>query len=364
MPPRLHITSDDPEFDAVILDHWKQEGFDATYFPYNGDNKAYKSHLQHLADDIELGESYALIAYGDAAAVCLELCAKPMPHMVALVAYYPTTIPSPKTKYPPHLHLLVHLASAQGFAPAFDSYVYDDVVPGFAEHDLDEYDKNAASLAWSRTLWAVRKAFKIEVDLETIWEMHTELEFATKNAAATMATMVDEPYVNHIPTMTGGIGQRDLHRFYRDYFIPNNPPSMKIKLVSRTIGVDRVVDEMVISFRHTQVIDWMLPDVPPTNKTVSVALVGVVCIRGGKLYHEHLYWDQASVLVQVGLLDPKLVPENMKKQGLKRLPVYGVETAQKVLDEDSHPSNELIASWAQAQPNGSGRPAKQNIPLR
>jgi len=89
----------------------------------------------------------------------------------------------------------------------------------------------------------------------------------------------------------------------------------------------------------------MLPDVPPTNKHISVALVSVVCIRGGKLYHEHIYWDQASVLVQAGLLDPKLVPDHMKRQGLKRLPVYGAETAAKVLDESSHPSNELLSSW-------------------
>lgn len=89
----------------------------------------------------------------------------------------------------------------------------------------------------------------------------------------------------------------------------------------------------------------MLPDVPPTDKQVSVALVGVICIRGGKLYHEHLYWDQASVLVQIGLLDPKLVPKEMAQKGMKRLPVYGAETVEKVLDESSHPSNQLISSW-------------------
>lgn len=154
-------------------------------------------------------------------------------------------------------------------------------------------------------------------------------------------------YVNHVPTLTGGIGQQELFRFYRDYFIPQNPPTMKVDLVSRTIGTDRVVDEMIISFRHTQEVPWMLPDVPPTNREVKIPLVGVVNIRGGKLYHEHLYWDQASVLVQIGLLDPKLVPQSMKDKGMTRLPVYGVETAEKVLDESSHPSNELLSSWAQ-----------------
>lgn len=66
--------------------------------------------------------------------------------------------------------------------------------------------------------------------------------------------MCVEPYVNHIPTMTGGIGYKDLHRFYRDYFIPGNPPSLKMKLLSRTVGTDRVVDEMYMSFEHTQVM--------------------------------------------------------------------------------------------------------------
>ena len=89
----------------------------------------------------------------------------------------------------------------------------------------------------------------------------------------------------------------------------------------------------------------MLPDVPATDRMVHIALVSVVCIRGGKLYHEHIYWDQASVLVQVGLLNPNLVPDNMKKKGMKRLPVYGSETAAKVLDESSQPSNDLLSSW-------------------
>lgn len=154
--------------------------------------------------------------------------------------------------------------------------------------------------------------------------------------------------MNGVPTMTGGIGQNELFVFYRDYFIPKNPPSLHIKLVSRTIGTDQVVDEMIISFKHTQEVPWLLPGVQATNKIVHVAVVSIVASRGGKLVHEHLYWDQASVLVQVGLLDPKLVPEAFKKQGLKRLPVFGSETAAKVLDENSQPSNGLISGWKQS----------------
>lgn len=354
MPPRLHVTADDDvaNFDPLILQHFRDEGFDVTYLPYDPQNhKAYTNELKHLHDDLELGENYAIVAYGDAAAACLEAYIKPQPHLAALIAYYPTTIPNAKQKYPPHLDILCHVAGTQGFTPAFPNYTYQGADVGFAERDLDTFNKVANSLAWTRTLTALRKAFKVEVDLEKIWEEHVALEFATKDAAATMSTMVAEPYVNHIPTLTGGIGQKDLFVFYRDYFIPKNPPSLSMKLVSRTIGVDRVVDEMIISFKHTCEVPWMLPGVPSTDKVVHVALVSVVCIRGGKLYHEHIYWDQASVLVQVGLLDPKLVPDSFKQRGLKRIPAYGSETAAKVLDPDCQPSNELIESW-KSRPKG------------
>ena len=157
-----------------------------------------------------------------------------------------------------------------------------------------------------------------------------------------MATIVKEPYVNHVPTSTGGVGYQDLYRFYRNYFIPCNPPSMKMRLISRTVGADRVVDELFVSFRHTQEIPWMLPEISPTNKEVEVALVIICCIRGGKLYHEHIYWDQAAVLVQVGLLDPRLVPHG---HSAGKQPVVSGNGARKVLDESSSKSNELIESW-------------------
>jgi len=265
-----------------------------------------------------------------------------MHKMCALTAFYPPKIPSSSAGFLPSNHVVVHFAVPQKTTPKCRHYDYPDVQSGFAEEDLETYDKVAANLAWSRTLETLRKGFEIEVDLEKIWEDHVELEFATKDADATMATMVAEPYVNHIPTLTGGIGYKDLHRFYRDYFIPGNPPSLKMKLLSRTVGTDRVVDEMHVSFKHTQVIPWMLPDVGPTNKEVEVALVAIVCIRGGKLYHEHIYWDQASVLVQIGLLDPKLVSG---ETGKRRLPVVDGAGARKVVDESSIRSNELISSW-------------------
>lgn len=120
-------------------------------------------------------------------------------------------------------------------------------------------------------------------------------EFVEKDVDKTMATMIDEPYVNHIPTCTGGVGYKNLYNFYKYHFIPQNPASLKMKLISRTVGSDRIVDEMVATFTHDCRMDWMLPGVEPTGRRVEVALVSIVCVRGGKLYHEHIYWYVASL---------------------------------------------------------------------
>ncbi len=276
---------------------------------------------------------------------------RPMPKLCALVAYYPTHLPSTNTAFPPSLLVQIHIAASQHFGTRHPSYTYPDAESGFAEHDSDQYDKIASRLSWSRSLGVMRKGFGIDVDLEAIWENHTALEFAAKDAEATMETMVAEPYVNHVPTMTGGIGYNDLKRFYAKFFIPGNPPDTKMKLLSRTVGTDRVVDELHASFTHTKEVPWMLPGIPATGKRVDVIVVAVVCIRGGKLYHEHIHWDQASVLVQVGLLDPQLVPKTFKttQEGAEKevdeLPVVGVEGAMKVVDEENGESNLFIRGW-------------------
>lgn len=345
-PPHIYICSDDPEFDNAIIRSLQLEDFTVDYLPLlEDDTRTFRNALSHLSDDLELGQTYAIVAYGAAATAALSFYTTPQPGCAALVAYYPTTIPAPKTKYPPHLHVLCHLAATQGFAPAFPSYTYGSVEPGFAESDLEEWDKVAADLAWTRTLALLRRAFNLRIDLERTWEEHVALRYVAKDVAGTVRTMGNTAHVTHVPTLTGGIGQKDLFLFYREYFIPRTPPSASMRLASRTIGTDRVVDEVVLSFEHTQEVPWMLPDVPPTDKQVTVPLVSVVCIRGGSLASEHVYWDQASVLVQVGLLDPKLVPQDMKEKGLERLPVVGAEAANRILDERSEPSNALLASW-------------------
>ena len=167
-------------------------------------------------------------------------------------------------------------------------------------------------------------------DLAALWEDHCRQEFETRDVDATMATMVKAPYVNHIPTMTGGVGYEQLKRFYKYHFIGGNPPDTTLTPVSRTVGADQVVDEMIFSFTHTSEVDWMLPGVKPTGRRVEVPLVAIVRFVDGKVAHEHIYWDQASVLVQIGLLDPAT------------LPVMGRETAAKVLDPQ-RPANALFS---------------------
>ena len=174
-----------------------------------------------------------------------------------------------------------------------------------------------------------------QTDLVALWEAHCRYEFETRDVDATMATMVPEPYVNHVPTLTGGVGHDQLKRFYKYHFIGGNPADTELRPVSRTVGEDQIVDEMIFSFTHTSEIDWMLPGVAPTGKYVEIPLIAIVRFRGDKLYNEHIYWDQASVLVQVGLLDPK------------KLPVAGIETAKKLVDE-SLPSNTLMARWSES----------------
>ncbi len=165
--------------------------------------------------------------------------------------------------------------------------------------------------------------------LEQLWEEHVRHEFNTHNTEETLATMVDDAYVNHIPVLTGGVGKDELREFYSKRFIPQMPPDTEMTAISRTIGNDQLVDEMVFKFTHTICMDWMLPGIAPTGKRVEVPLVAIVRFREGKLAHEHIYWDQASVLVQLGLLDAS------------SLPVSGIESAHKALDPNL-PSNALM----------------------
>jgi len=167
-------------------------------------------------------------------------------------------------------------------------------------------------------------------DIAAVFDDHVAAEFVAMDLDATMATMAADPYVNHVPVMTGGIGFEGVRQFYGDHFIGKWPADVEITSVSRTIGEDQVVDELVLAFTHDIEMDQLLPGVPPTGKHVQLAFCVVVKFEDAKVAHEHIYWDQASLLVQVGLLDQSA------------LPVTGAEQAENVLDPRAHPLNALI----------------------
>ena len=187
--------------------------------------------------------------------------------------------------------------------------------------------------------------------LADLWDEHVRSEFATKDAQGAVDTMVPDAYVNHIPVLTGGVGRDHVKEFYANHFIPHMPSDVEVVPVSRTVGSDRLVDEMILRFTHSIEMDWMLPGIAPTGKRVECATVAVVTFRDGKLLSEHIYWDQASVLVQLGLLEPSI------------LPVAGVATARKLADH-TLPSNELMARTVPRATQATGATASSSVAFK
>jgi hypothetical protein len=359
------------------------------------------------------------VAFGDAATHVLE--AHLVPHtwnnkLSSIIAYYPSSIPAPGTQYSASISVLVHLASGsddgnpstvgvsrqtevlglQGkrrtvqkrISPgtgagglqtgmSYRCYTYEGVDAGFAERDLPEFDGIAESVAFERSLATVRQSFGGIVEQERPWEQVVDTrwrshgsgsgdpvadaENITKEAFVPI-TAGRKPHIALGPTLTGGVGKEDILKFYGEYFLPANAEEkeglkLKMKLLSRTVGTDRLVDELYLNFVHSAPVDWMLPDIPATNKKVEIIIVCIVGFRAGKIWCEHLYWDQASVLVQVGLLDVKLnIPEKMQKKGVERLPVLGKESARGILnlmdelegdkvDDEVEQLNRLLRDW-------------------
>lgn len=174
-----------------------------------------------------------------------------------------------------------------------------------------------------------RTAMQETNDLGSVFDAHVAHEFVEHDVEATMRTMVPEPYLLHVPTMTGGLGAAEVRSFYASRFVGKWPADTKVNQISRTVGRDQVVDELLMSFTHDVPLDFMLPGVAPTGKRVELPVVVVMKFQGGKILHEHIYWDQASLLAQVGLLDPNI------------LPVTGAEQAQ-ALRDTSVPLNRIM----------------------
>jgi carboxymethylenebutenolidase len=170
-------------------------------------------------------------------------------------------------------------------------------------------------------------------DLGAVFDAHIKAEFVDMDVAATMATMTSEPHLTHVPTLTGGTGRVEVERFYRDHFVGHWPDDVHVKSVSRTVGQNRVVDELIVSFTHDREMRVYLPGVAATGREVVLPHVVVMGFdESGRVAYEHIYWDQASLLVQVGLLDSSTVP------------VSGAEQAKRLLDPEQ-PANEIIERW-------------------
>lgn len=168
------------------------------------------------------------------------------------------------------------------------------------------------------------------LDLSALFDAHVADEFEAKDAALTMTTMVGDPTVIHVPVLTGGRGRDELLEFYRDQFIPSWPDDVELEPLSRTVDDERVVFEFIVRFTHTRDMPYWLPGIPPTGRRVELPHVVIMGFDGDKVAYEHIYWDQASLLVQIGVLDPS------------GLPVVGADQARAMVS-DAIPMNGIIA---------------------
>ena len=237
---------------------------------------------------------------------------------------------------PERARAAARIAAAPTDPDGVSVYVYAEDRPGSGVAPPPLWTSATAALVYPRLLALLRRTMGPHYDLDDLWEQHLACEFVTKDPDANMRTMVAHPYVNHVPTMTGGVGHDGLKRFYTYHFIGKTPRDRCTIPISRTVGVNRIVEEKVFCFTHDAELDWLLPGVAPTGRYVEIPLVAIITFQGDKLCNEHIYWDQASVLAQVGLIDPT------------GLPIAGVAEARKLLDK-TLPSNTLMPNWATSE---------------
>ncbi|KAK5121037.1 hypothetical protein LTR85_005821 [Meristemomyces frigidus] len=357
VPPGLALGGSAETLDPPPLQKWAEEGFTVAQIEVaDGAAPTLKGDIQRaLAACSELKEcdSADSIAYDVAATGDLSNAIDESTEIAAVITYGEDGLQTQK----PHLQ---HVSNAIPTATSKDAAVkttfyYPNAGSRFAIPAHSDFRSAAAAVSHTRCLTFLKPIIKGPYfDLEAIWEEHTRFEFAERAVEKTMGTMVQEPYVNHIPTMTGGIGRAKLTNFYRHHFIFNNPADTNLDLVSRTVGVDRVIDEFILSFTHDRMIDWLLPGIPPTGVYVEIPFTSIVNIRGDRLFHEHIAWDQATVLRQLGLL-PEYLPFPYAVSGQDgerpapgkrleyRVPTAGIDTAKKLVDESAVESNGMFA---------------------
>ncbi len=145
-------------------------------------------------------------------------------------------------------------------------------------------------------------------DLGAVFDAHVGAEFETKDVDATMATMADNPYVWHVPSKMGGDGFDDVRGFYTSSFVGKWPADTKVEQIGRTVGESCLVEELLVTFTHDVQLDVLLPGIPPTGRQVELPVVVVMGFEGDRVAFERIYWDQGSLLAQVGLIDPNELP--------------------------------------------------------
>ncbi|KAJ7499343.1 NTF2-like protein [Mycena latifolia] len=345
LPPdsTLNLSSksgNDGPLDPIPVQKWAEEGF-AVVGIITGHGSV-QNNLRTAVDalldlkELDIRDKFAVAVY-DPNLLAEVVSAIPQdPRLVCLAVYgYPLPAAAP-------VPTLVFLPSGSADVASGTNLTVcklDCASPSFVLPQQSDFNTGAASIAHSKAAVHFKKYLGGPFfDLEAIWEEHTYFEFEIRSVAKTMGTMVAEPYVNHVPTLAGGIGRKQLTAFYRDHFIFNNPKDTAMQSISRTVGSDRVVDEFIFHATHDKEIDWLLPGVPPTGKKIAIPMLGVINIRGDRLYHEHIWWDQGTACMQVGII-PTHVPLNGKTL---RLPIAGVESATLLIDERAVPPNEML----------------------
>lgn len=372
--------SESPSDDIVIkngipspLVKWAEESYTVVQIQSSG----LKSNPSVVAEAIEALKTceavegngkYGLVIYDAATFKQFETQFASTPEIAGAVIYSDTTVGTVTTKIPSVQHLAGSKDSKLPRTQQLTVHAYPSAKSsGFALPSSVDFDYALEAISHTRNLTFLKHHTVLAgpiFDLEAIWDEHTYYEFEERNVAKTMATMVQEPYVNHVPTLTGGIGREALTQFYTNNFIFSNPDDAELELISRTIGIDRVVDEFIFKFTHDRTVDWLLPSIPPTGRKAEVPMMAVVNVRGDRLYHEHIAWDQATALRQVGILpehlswpsqldtpDQKYIDASSKSSTggsersllAARIPVAGVEAAMKLRDKNAVKSNEMFA---------------------
>ncbi|KAI5362524.1 Putative NTF2-like domain superfamily protein [Septoria linicola] len=351
---------------------WAEEGYCVAEIRPNASSSAVKAAVKALeaCNECEPKEKMGLICYDAGLWSQSASAIGALKDRIVVAALYAQASQHKKLSSQASVPTIYHLAGKSGTKArsTADSKIYEYATTetsAFPVPFYEDFHYATEAVSHSRNLAFFKpKMNGPYFDLELLWDEHTYYEFENRSVENTMATMVEEPYVNHVPTLTGGIGRKKLTNFYRDHFIFSNPDDTALELISRTVGIDRVVDEFIYKFTHDKTPDWLFPGVPPTYRYVQIPMMAVVNIRGDRLYHEHISWDQSSALRQIGVI-PETLPLTVElpntngatcgtnghvdgngtawtKHYEVTLPVAGTDTVAKMRDKNSVPSNAMF----------------------